>query len=131
MERRYEDVPRITARPGELNQVWTNLIVNAVQVMQGTGSLEVVTDAPDPTTVQVQIIDTGPGISPEDVDRIFDLAFTTKQGRVDFGLGLGLRIAQDIVTQHHGSIDVESEPGRTCFTVTLPVHQPRTEQEES
>lgn len=129
VERRYEDVPHITARPGELNQVWTNLIVNAIQVMHGTGSLEVVTEAPDPTSVQVQIIDTGPGISPDDVERIFDLAFTTKQGRVDFGLGLGLRIAQDIVTQHHGSIDVESEPGRTCFTVTLPVQQPHAGKE--
>ena len=124
VERRYEDVPLITARPGELNQVWTNIIVNAIQIMEGQGTLEVVADAPEPGRLRVQIVDSGPGISPEDVDRIFDLSFTTKQGRVDFGLGLGLRIAQNIVNQHHGSIDVESKPGRTCFAITLPVGGP-------
>jgi signal transduction histidine kinase len=103
--------------------VWTNLIVNAVQVMEGRGTLEVVTDAPAPDRVRVQVIDSGPGIPPEDVARLFDLSFTTKQGRVDFGLGLGLRIAQDIVTRHHGTITIESTPGRTCFAVTLPVGQ--------
>ena len=123
VERRYEPVPLITARPGELNQVWTNLIVNAVQVMEGRGTLEVVTDAPSAGTVRVAVIDSGPGIAPDDVERLFDLSFTTKQGRVDFGLGLGLRIAQDIVTRHRGTIAIESKPGRTCFAVTLPVGQ--------
>jgi signal transduction histidine kinase len=120
VERRYDPVPLIRGRPGELNQVWTNLVVNAIQVMKGPGTLAVVTDQPDAETVRVQIIDSGPGIAEEDIDRIFDLAFTTKQGRVDFGLGLGLRIAQDIVIRHHGSIEVESRPGRTCFSVLLP-----------
>ncbi|MDJ0960470.1 MAG: ATP-binding protein [Acidimicrobiia bacterium] len=121
VERRYDPVPMIAARAGELNQVWTNLIVNAIQVMEGPGTLEVVTDVPEPGFVRVQVIDSGPGIPPEDVERIFDLAFTTKQGRVDFGLGLGLRIALDIVTRHHGVIEVDSVPGRTAFSVTLPV----------
>ncbi len=130
VERRYGDVPPITARPGELNQVWTNLIVNAIQVMESAGRLEIVTDSPRPDAVRVRVIDSGPGIAADDLSRIFDLSFTTKQGRVDFGLGLGLRIAQDIVTQHHGTIDVESRPGRTCFTVTLPVHQPNDTEEK-
>jgi signal transduction histidine kinase len=128
VERRYDPIPPISARPGELNQVWTNLMVNAVQVMEGSGTLEVVTDQPSPGEVRVQVIDGGPGIPPEDMHRIFDLAFSTKQGRVDFGLGLGLRIAQDIVARHGGRIDVESRPGRTCFAVTLPIHQTGREE---
>lgn len=123
VERRYDPVPVIEARAGELNQVWTNLIVNAIQVMEGPGTLEVATDVPQPGFVRVQVIDSGPGIPPDDVDKIFDLAFTTKQGRVDFGLGLGLRIAQDIVARHRGMIGVDSVPGRTVFSVTLPEKQ--------
>ena len=72
--------------------------------------------------VRVRIIDSGPGIPPEALDQVFDLNFTSKQGRVDFGLGLGLSISQDIVHQHGGVMDVESEPGRTCFSVVLPRH---------
>jgi signal transduction histidine kinase len=123
VERRYDPVPVIEARAGELNQVWTNLIVNAIQVMEGPGTLEVVTDVPEAGHVRVQVIDSGPGIPPDDIDKIFDLAFTTKRGRVDFGLGLGLRIAQDIVTRHRGMIGVDSVPGRTVFSVTLPEKQ--------
>jgi signal transduction histidine kinase len=123
VERRYDPVPVIEARAGELNQVWTNLIVNAIQVMEGPGTLEVVTDVPETGFVRVKVIDSGPGIPPGDIDKIFDLAFTTKQGRVDFGLGLGLRIAQDIVARHRGMIGVDSVPGRTVFSVTLPEKQ--------
>ena len=119
--REYADVPEITAYPGELAQVWTNLVANAIQAMEGEGVLTVAVDAPDPGHVRVEIVDDGPGIPPEDLDRIFDLHFTTKHGRVEFGLGLGLRIAHDVVTRHHGRIAVESRPGRTAFTVTLPV----------
>jgi signal transduction histidine kinase len=125
VERRYDDVPTIKARPGELNQVWTNLIVNAIQVMEGTGTIGVHVDASDDDAVRVRIVDSGPGIPLDVQSRIFELEFTTKQGRVDFGLGLGLRIARDIVTDHQGSIDVESIPGRTCFTVTLPIERTR------
>ena len=107
-----------------MNQVWTNLIVNALQALDGAGSLKVSTDTPQSGTVRTRIIDTGPGIPVEHLERVFDLRFTTRQGRVEFGLGLGLRICQDIVAQHNGTIDVESEPGRTCFTVTLPTTQP-------
>ena len=75
------------------------------------------------TRYRIAVQDNGPGIAPDDVDRIFDLHFTTRHGRVEFGLGLGLRIARDIVSQHDGSITVASIPGRTTFTVTLPVRQ--------
>jgi signal transduction histidine kinase/CheY-like chemotaxis protein len=124
VEREYEEeVPPVRGRPAELNQVWTNLITNAVQAMEGKGRLIVRTRVPDATLVEVDVEDDGPGIAPEDMDNIFDLEFTTKAGRVEFGLGMGLRIARDIVTRHGGDIAVRSEPGRTCFTVTLPVQE--------
>lgn len=120
VERRYDPVPPVAGHPGELNQVWTNLIVNAIQVMEGEGTLEVAVEKAGESAVAVSITDSGPGIPESDLERIFDLSFTTKQGRVDFGLGLGLRIAQDIVSRHRGRIDVSSRPGRTRFRVTLP-----------
>ena len=70
--------------------------------------------------VCVSLTDVGHGIPPEDLERVFEPAFTTKAGRVEFGLGLGLQIVKDIVVRHNGSISVESEPGMTCFTVVLP-----------
>jgi signal transduction histidine kinase len=124
IERDYGEIPSIEGYPGKLNQVWTNLIVNALQALDGRGDLTVRTDTPEPGVVRVQIIDTGPGIPEENLARVFDLRFTTREGRVEFGLGLGLRICQDVVAQHNGTIEVESEPGRTCFTVTLPTTQP-------
>jgi signal transduction histidine kinase len=123
IERDYGSLPPIEGYPGKLNQVWTNLIVNALQALDGAGSLTVRTDTPQSGMVCIRIIDTGPGIPAEHLERVFDLRFTTRQGRVEFGLGLGLRICQDIVAQHNGTIDVESKPGRTCFTVTLPTSQ--------
>jgi signal transduction histidine kinase len=122
VRRHYGEVGVIACRPGRLNQVWTNLIANAVEAMHGQGTLTIQTDAPDPHHVRIRIIDNGPGIPPESVDQIFDLNFTSKQGRVDFGLGLGLSISQDIVHQHGGLIEVESRPGFTCFSITLPRH---------
>jgi signal transduction histidine kinase len=70
--------------------------------------------------VAVHIIDSGPGIPPEHKARIFDLQFTTRQGRVEFGLGLGLAISRNIVTRLGGTLTVESSPGCTDFCVTLP-----------
>lgn len=91
--------------------------------MERSGTLRIHTDAPDPAHVRVRVIDSGPGIDPDHVDQVFDMHFTTREGRVEFGLGLGLRIAQDIVVRHAGTIEVESQPGRTCFTVVVPVRQ--------
>ena len=90
---------------------------------EGTLTIETGADREN-EQVHVSIIDTGPGI-PEDVQqRIFGLHFTTKQGRVQFGLGMGLSICRQIVTRHGGSIELDSRPGRTCFKVILPVRQP-------
>jgi signal transduction histidine kinase len=114
------DLPRIDAYGSELNQVWTNLIDNAVDAMQGAGEL-LLRAFPKDDHVVVEIRDTGPGI-PEDIQaRIFDPFFTTKPP--GSGTGLGLHIAYNIiVNKHHGQISVISQPGQTCFQVILPLH---------
>ena len=121
VKRSYSELPPITCCAGELNQVWTNLITNALHAMDKGGTLRVETDAPDAGHVRVRVIDSGEGISAEALPRIFDLHFTTKDGRVEFGLGMGLPICRQIVARHGGTITAESRPGRTCFTVTLPL----------
>ncbi len=131
VEREYGEVPPIACFPGQLNQVWTNLIHNAIRAMNGSGTLTVRTAGSDAGGVRVEIEDSGPGIDPSHIDQIFDMHFTTAGGRVDFGLGLGLRLAKDIVTQHGGTISVESVPGRTCFVVTLPPEPPEATPGES
>jgi signal transduction histidine kinase len=116
-----DDLPRISGYPSELNQVWTNLITNAIQAMdQDDAYLSVVVDTGHRGAVRVRVTDNGHGIPAADLERIFEPAFTTKAGRVQFGLGLGLQIVKDIVVRHGGSIEVVSDPGRTCFTVLLP-----------
>jgi signal transduction histidine kinase/response regulator of citrate/malate metabolism len=116
-----DDVLPISGYPGDLNQVWTNLITNAIQAMdENDARLSIEVGSAGAGEVRVSITDNGHGIPAENLDRIFEPAFTTKAGRVEFGLGLGLQIVKDIVVRHGGSIDVESEPGKTCFAVTLP-----------
>jgi len=111
-------LPRVDVRGAELNQVWTNLINNAVDAMGGEGELTVrsLRDGPE---VVVQIIDSGPGVPPEVRERLFDPFVTTKP--VGMGTGLGLSTSRNIVAHHGGTIDVRSEPGRTCFEVRLPL----------
>jgi signal transduction histidine kinase len=112
-------LPRIPAYPAELNQVWTNLIDNAVAAMEGTGTLAIRT-ASDRDMVLIEFADTGPGIPDEIKSRIFEPFFTTKP--VGQGTGLGLDISwRIVVTRHHGDLKVESEPGDTRFRVWLPV----------
>ena len=120
VKRSYGDLPRIECHVGELNQVWTNLISNALDAMERKGKLQVITDALGGDQVRVRVIDSGPGIPPDALERIFDLRFTTKDGRVEFGLGMGLPICQQIVSRHGGHMDVQSRPGETCVTVVLP-----------
>ena len=120
IERDYGDLPTISGAPGELNQVWTNLFSNALQAMDNEGTLRIETRRLD-EAVEVKVIDSGHGIAPEDMDRIFESSFTTRAGYVEFGLGLGLQITRDVIHRHGGTIHVESEPGRTCFTVILPI----------
>jgi signal transduction histidine kinase len=118
-------LPPIPAFPAELNQVWTNLIDNAVSAMNGQGTLTVRT-ARDDDMVLVEIGDTGPGVPPEIQRRIFEPFFTTKP--VGEGTGLGLDISWRIVVgRHHGDLRVESEPGNTRFQVRLPVTVPAEE----
>jgi two-component system, NtrC family, sensor kinase len=120
LERRdAEDLPTIQGHPGPLGQVWTNLVLNAVDAMEGHGRLEVITRH-EGGEVVVEVIDDGPGIAPEVLPRLFEPRFTTKHGRVRYGLGLGLAISQRIIHSHDGTITVTSEPGRTVATVRLP-----------
>ncbi|MCZ7570595.1 MAG: ATP-binding protein [Ardenticatenaceae bacterium] len=114
-----EGLPRIEAYASELNQVWTNIIDNAIDAMQGAGELLIRTYPKDGHVV-VEIADNGPGIPDEIQTRIFDPFFTTKAPGI--GTGLGLHIAYNIVVdKHHGQIQVTSRPGATCFQVRLPV----------
>jgi signal transduction histidine kinase len=126
----YAGLPRIPAYAGELNQVWTNLIDNAVSAMGSSGVLTVTTGLDrDRDQVFVEFGDTGPGVPPELKERIFEPFFTTKP--VGEGTGLGLDISwRIVVNKHHGTITLESEPGSTRFRVRLPITQ-LTEQEES
>lgn len=114
-----ENLPRIEAYGNELNQVWTNLIDNAVSAMDGNGEIILRTYSQQDWLV-VEIEDTGPGIPPEHQSKIFDPFFTTKAPGE--GTGLGLNISHNIIVQKHkGEIDVQSEPGRTCFKIKLSV----------
>jgi len=114
-------LPQIPAYAAELNQVWTNLIDNAVSAMGGTGTLTVRT-ARDEDRVLVEFGDTGSGIPEEIRERIFEPFFTTKP--VGEGTGLGLDISWRIaVNKHHGDLRVESRPGDTRFQVRLPIEQ--------
>jgi signal transduction histidine kinase len=118
-------LPKIPAYAAELNQVWTNLIDNAAQAMDGEGTLTIRT-ARDEDRVLVEIGDTGPGIPPDNQKRIFEPFFTTKA--VGVGTGLGLDIAwRIVVNKHHGDLGVESVPGDTRFQVRLPI-QPEPAQ---
>ncbi|MFI6335516.1 ATP-binding protein [Streptomyces sp. NPDC050535] len=112
-------LPNIPAYPSELNQVWTNLIDNAVSAMDGEGELTVRTTL-DADQLLVEFRDTGPGVPAEIRGRIFDPFFTTKP--VGEGTGLGLDISwRIVVNKHHGSLHVESVPGDTRFQVRLPL----------
>jgi signal transduction histidine kinase len=120
IKREYSpNLPRIEAYASELNQVWTNIIDNAVDAMNGKGEIKLRTFAEDHHVV-VEIIDNGPGIPQEIRTRIFEPFFTTKPpGK---GTGLGLHISHDIVAnRHHGLLLVESKPGETKFKIVLPV----------
>ncbi len=125
--RRYGTLPAVRGHPGQLSQVWTNLLVNAAEAMEGQGRLEIVTDRPDVSHVRVRVIDDGPGIDPELLPQLFEPRFTTKQGQVRYGLGLGLAIARRVVHGHGGEVSVDSEPGRTVATVVLPIAGPPAE----
>jgi signal transduction histidine kinase len=119
VQRDYQQVPLLVNSYGsELNQVWTNLIDNAIDAMNGKGDLRVRTYREEDCAV-IEIRDNGPGISEQVLPHIFDPFFTTKG--VGEGTGLGLDTAQRIVKKHRGNIQVRSKPGDTCFQVRLPL----------
>ena len=112
------DAPRVFASPGALNQVWTILIDNAIDAMDGTGTLTLTTRA-EPGGLVVEVGDTGPGMPPYVQSRAFEPWFTTKD--VGKGTGLGLDIAHKIVHDiHHGEITIHSTPRGTVIRVVLP-----------
>ena len=114
------DMPDVPAYVGELNQVWTNLIDNAIFALEKNGTLTIETVCDD-KNITVSIIDNGAGISKEIISRIFDPFFTTKkQGE---GTGIGLDLVNRIIKRHNGDIKVTSEPGRTRFSVSIPIVQ--------
>jgi PAS domain S-box-containing protein len=121
VERQFEEFEPVPVYPDEIGQVWTNIISNAIHAMKGKGKLTVSVKKQAPWAV-ISITDNGPGIPPEIKNRIFEPFFTTKpQGE---GTGLGLDICRKIVEKHSGTIEVDSEPGRTTFTVKVPLVQP-------
>jgi signal transduction histidine kinase len=116
-------LPELQCYPGDLNQVWTNIIDNAIQAMGGNGTLTVRTMRVADTKVRVDICDDGPGIPEENLDRIFTPFYTTKP--FGEGTGLGLDLAWRIVVEkHHGNLRVESKPGDTRFIIVLPLAAP-------
>ncbi len=123
IERQYDSgLPLVCGNGGQLNQVWTNLIDNAVDAMAGLTSGEKIlriTTSRKLDRAVVEVLDTGPGVPPNIQQRIFEPFFTTKpQGQ---GTGLGLDVVQKVISQHQGDIRLESKPGRTCFQVFLPI----------
>jgi len=112
-------LPKIHARGSELNQVWTNLIDNAIDAMNGNGELRIRTSR-ELDYLLVEIRDNGAGIPPEIQSRIFEPFFTTKG--IGEGTGLGLEMVYRIIRNHHGEITVASKPGDTRFEVRLPLN---------
>ncbi len=117
------DLPRVMADRSQLQQVFMNILINAVQAMEERGTITLRSRRAPDGFVEISISDTGCGIAPDKLDRIFDPFFTTKPSGK--GAGLGLSVAYGIVTKHQGTISVESEVGKgSTFTVRLPAAQP-------
>ncbi|MEM6319165.1 MAG: ATP-binding protein [Bacteroidota bacterium] len=118
VKKNFQPIPKVNCYPDELMQVWTNLIHNAIQAMKNMGKLEI-SLSQQADKVAIQITDNGPGIPTAIKDSIFNPFFTTKP--VGQGTGLGLSIVNKIIKRHKGDISVESEVGRTTFSVLLPI----------
>ena len=117
----YEEIPKMACYPDELNQAWINLIHNAIPIhaMNGKGTLELCLSQKGPF-IAISIIDSGHGIPDDIKSRIFEPFFTTKPPGE--GSGLGLDIVKKIIDKHNGLIKVDSIPGKTTFTVSLPIN---------
>ena len=125
VKRTYDrSLPKILAFGSELNQVWTNLLDNSIDAMAEQGELEIVT-ANKGDRIMVNIIDSGEGIPPEIQSRVFELFFTTKAVGKSSGIGLD-NVRRIVENRHRGSVSLESKPGRTCFSIYLPVYLDET-----
>ena len=119
----YGEIPEIECSPSKINQVFLNIITNAAQAIETHGEIAITTALHDARHVAIRIADTGCGIPPENLARIRDPFFTTKE--VGDGTGLGLSIVDEIIRSHHGQLLVESEVGKgSAFTVVLPITRP-------
>ncbi len=117
--RRYGDIPECSCFPNRLNSVFVNMLMNASQAIEGEGQITIETFR-DGDNIKVIFTDTGQGIPPENIEKLFDPGFTTKAP--DEGTGLGLSICKQIMDEHNGKIEVESEVGiGTTFTITIPI----------
>lgn len=122
LELDLKNIPKTCGKMGELNQVWTNILVNACDVLPDGGGLKIRTKAEGDFKIIVEISDNGPGIPEEIIPRIFEPNFTTKNQGAKFGLGLGLAISNEIVRQHGGFIKAENrKSGGARFQIILPV----------
>jgi two-component system NtrC family sensor kinase len=121
VQRLGKDLPQVFMDPSQIQQVFMNLIINAAEAMNGAGKLTLTTrPVPAEGAVEVEVTDTGHGISEEDLDRLFSPFFTTKE--VGHGTGLGLAISYGIIKEHKGTISVESRVDQgTTFTIHLPI----------
>lgn len=120
--KQYGQLPELECFPGQLNQVWMNILSNAIQAMPNGGNLTVTTFL-DGEKIYVSIQDTGTGMSDEVKSRVFEAFFTTKD--IGQGTGLGMSITASIIEKHHGTIQIESALGKgSTFTISLPVSQP-------
>jgi signal transduction histidine kinase len=122
-------LPKLCAYAGELNQVWSNLISNALDAMQDSGILTVTTRREGNEAV-ITVGDNGPGIPQKIREHLFEPFFTTKPAGQGTGLGLEI-VHRTVVNRHHGSVAVESQPGDTRFTVRLPFEQPKNHEMQS
>ena len=120
VRKHYGEIPEIECSPSQINQVFLNIITNAAQAIEAQGTITVTTRLYDPEHVAIRVDDTGCGISPENMSRIRDPFFTTKE--VGTGTGLGLSIVDEIIRSHGGELLIESELGKgSAFTVVLPI----------
>jgi signal transduction histidine kinase len=127
--REYEELPEVRCYPGQLNQVFLNLLMNACDVLEDGGRITIRTE-PTGSGVRLEFHDSGPGISPEVQSRIFDPFYTTKE--VGKGTGLGLSLSHGIIERHGGRIHIESSPGEgSTFVIELPLVAPEVESDEA
>jgi len=121
----FSDLPSVNCYISLINQVIMNLVVNAIDAIEGGGEIRITTGIKDQSAF-ISVADTGSGIPPENLMRVFEQGFTTKP--VGKGSGLGLALSKDIMDKHHGQITVESEVGKgSVFTITIPIKAPDTQ----